>query len=96
MTGLAEVQVTLFLDNVDAEEGFEVVGFGENVFGLQGSAEFVDEVLAGGGDGKVVDMDAKEYTVTSCGVVFVEQAVVVGGASVAVFEQKFGEIGVEG
>ena len=88
--------MAIFLDYVDAEEGLEVVRLGENVLGLQRCAELVDEVLVGGGDGEVVDVDAEEDTRACLRVVLVEQAVVVGGASVAVVEQKLGERRVEG
>ena len=93
---LAEVQVAIFFYDMDAEEGLEVVRLGENVLGLQRCAELVDEVLVGGGDGKVVDVNAEEDTGACLRVVLVEKAVIVGGASIAVFKQKLGERRVEG
>jgi hypothetical protein len=88
--------LAIFFDNMDSKEGLEVVGFGEDVLGLQRCAELVDEVLVGGGDGEVVDVDAEEDAGSRRWVSLVEQAVVVGRASVAMLEQKLGERRIEG
>ena len=92
---LAEIQTRVLLHDVDAEKGFEVVRLRDGVARLEEVAEFANGSLTGRGDGEVVDMDAKVYTL-AVWVEAVEEAGVVFGAGIAVRDEEGGELVVEG
>ena len=83
-------------DDVDAEEGFEVVSLGDLVaVGSEKGAELGDEYWSGGGDGKVINVEAEE-DLGAVGILFVEETRVMGGARVVMGEEEGGKLIVEG
>jgi len=96
VTGLTEVQVGTVSDDMNAEEGFEIVRLGYLVgIGAKEVAQFGDEGWCSGRDGEVVDVDAEE-DLLAVGVLFVEETGVMGGARVGMGEKEVGELIVEG
>jgi hypothetical protein len=51
----------VILDNVDSKKRFQIVRFRDGILELQHIAEFGDEILSGGSNGKIVYMDAEIY-----------------------------------
>ena len=85
VAGLAQVKVVVLLDDVNAEEGFEVVGFSDCVLFFEDVAEFGDQIAVAGRDGEVVDVDT-EVDALAVGVDFEEETRIVGGSAVALAE----------
>ncbi len=83
VTGLTEVETRVFLDDVYAEEGLEVVGFCDGVTRLEDVAKLLDGGLSRCGDGEVVDMKT-EVDTFAVRIEPVEEAGVVCGALVFV------------
>ena len=62
VAGLTQIKVIVLLNDVDAEEGFEIVGLGDCVVFLESIAKFSDQIAAAGRDGEIIDMDAEVDT----------------------------------
>jgi hypothetical protein len=64
MAGLTQIKVIVLLNDVDAEEGFEIVGLGDCVVFLESVAKFCDQIVVAGRDGEIIDMDAEVDALT--------------------------------
>ena len=71
---MTQIQASVVPFHVDAEERFEGVGFGDDIFFLELVAQFFYELWGGSCNGKIVYMGTKENFTRRCDLV--EQAVV--------------------
>jgi hypothetical protein len=78
---LAEIQASVVPFHVDAEERFEGVGLGDDIFFLELAAQFFYELWGGSCNGKIVYVGAKENLTRGCDLV--EETVVEWGVGVA-------------
>lgn len=88
MIGLTETQPGGFLDDVDAEEGFEIVGFRYGLFLFENMSEIGDECLMTGCDGKVIDTFAEIYA-SDVRAESKEKAWIVCGTAVSLCDKGF-------
>ena len=56
---MTQIKVIVLLSDVDAKEGFEIVGLGDCVFFLEIVAKFSDQIAVAGRDGEIINMDAE-------------------------------------
>ena len=78
VSGLTKVQTIVVLNDVDAEEGFEIVGLSDCVFFLESRTEVFNERWVGCCNCEVVYVDA-EIFLAAIGIKAIEEAGVMCG-----------------